>query len=148
MPRRSSRKGYYTPRHPKKYVGDLNNIVFRSSWEKSFMVFLDNNPNIQNWGSEIFSIPYRKPTTGRIHKYYPDFWVRYVKKDGTTIQEIIEVKPHKETHQPTTKGKKKKTQLYEAITWSINKSKWQAAELFCKKNGLTFRLVTEQMIFR
>jgi hypothetical protein len=145
---RGPRKGRFTPRHPEKYVGNVNDIIYRSSWELSFMNFLDNNTSVVQWGSEIIPIPYRKPTTGRIHKYYPDFWVKYRKKDGTTVQEVIEVKPEKETKQPTTRGKKKKTQLYEAITWEINKAKWHSAKLFCDKYGMKFRIFTENKIFR
>jgi len=148
MARKGIKKGLFRPRHPEKYMGDLNNIIYRSSWEQSFMNFLDNNPNIIQWGSEIIAIPYRKPTTGRIHKYYPDFWIKYKNKNGNIIQEVIEVKPEKETHQPTTVGKTKKTQLYEAITWSINTSKWKSAKLFCDKYGMVFRILTEKQIFR
>lgn len=142
------RKGYFTPKHPEKYVGDLNKIVYRSSWELSFMNFLDNNIVIEKWGSEIIAIPYIKPTTGRVHKYYPDFWVKYKNKNGKTIQELIEVKPEKQTKQPTTVGKKKKTQLYEAINWAINKAKWKQAKLFCDKYNMTWRILTEREIFK
>lgn len=142
------RKGYYTPRHPEKYVGDLNKIIYRSSWELSFMNFLDNNEAIEKWGSEILAIPYIKPTTGRVHKYYPDFWLKYKNKNGETVQELIEVKPEKQTKPPTTVGKKKKTQLYEAITWSINKAKWKSAKLFCDKYGINWRILTEREIFK
>ncbi len=146
MSRKGIKKGYFKPRHPEKYLGDLNNIVYRSSWELSFMNFLDGNICVEKWGSEIIAIPYRKPTTGRIHKYYPDFWVKY-RKNGKTIQEVIEVKPYRETKAPKTTGKNKKTQLYESITWSINKAKWRSAKLFCDKYGLNWRILTEKELF-
>jgi len=142
------RKGRYFPKNRDKYVGNINNIVYRSSWELSFMKFLDHNPSILNWGSEIIAVPYLKPTTGRIHKYYPDFWVKYKDKAGTIIQEVIEVKPEKYTKQPTTVGKNKKTQLYEAVAWAINKAKWKHARLFCDKYGMRWRVVTEREIFK
>jgi len=142
------KKGAFVPRHPEKYVGNLNNIIYRSSWELSFMTFLDNNAVIEKWGSEIISILYRKPTTGRIHKYYPDFWVKYKNKNGKMIQEVIEVKPEKQTRRPTTVGKNKKTQLYEAVMWEINKAKWKSARLFCDKYGMNWRIVTEKEIFK
>jgi len=141
-------KGLFTPRHPEKYKGNVKNIVYRSSWERSFMNFLDNNTTVIQWASETIPIPYRKPTTGRIHKYYPDFWVKYKNKNGKIIQEIIEVKPEKQTRQPTTVGKTKKTQLYEAITWSVNLAKWKAAKIFCDKYGIKFRIMTERDIFK
>ena len=148
MARKGIKKGLFRPRHPAKYRGDVNNIVYRSSWEESVKTFLEYNTTIESWGSEIIAIPYRKPTTGRIHKYYPDFWVKYKNKDGNIVQEVIEVKPEKETRQPTTVGKTKKTQLYEAITWSINTSKWKSAKLFCDKYNMKFRILTERQIFK
>jgi len=148
MARKGVRKGYFIPKHPAKYVGDLKNIVYRSSWELDFMRFLDSNTSIIKWGSEIISIPYRKPTTGRIHKYYPDFWIKYKNKNGEIIQELIEVKPEKETKQPTTVGKNKKTQIYETLTYAINISKWKSAKLFCDKYGIKWRILTERNIFK
>lgn len=148
MVRKGIRKGYFRPRHPEKYVGNLNKIIYRSSWELSFMSFLDNNASVEKWGSEIIAIPYRKPTTGRIHKYYPDFWIKYKNQNGKEIQEVIEIKPEKHARRPTTVGKSKKTQLYEALTWSINKAKWRAAANFCDKYGMTWRVLTERQIFR
>jgi len=141
-------KGRYKPKNKSKYKGDVNNIIYRSSWELTFMKFLDNNPFIIEWGSEILSIPYIKPTTGRVHKYYPDFWVKYENKSGEIIQELVEVKPLKQTKQPTTKGKSKKTQLIEALEFGINKAKWKQAKLFCDKYGLQWRLVTEKDIYK
>jgi len=142
------RKGLFTPKHPKKYIGNLTHIVYRSSWELSFMHFLDNNPSVKNWGSEIIAIPYRKPTTGRIHKYYPDFWVKYIDKNGKTIQEVIEIKPFKKIKPPTTVGKNKKTQLHEAIEWAINKAKFRSGAAFCDKYGMKWRLLTERELFK
>ena len=141
--------GFFHPRNPKKYVGDLNKIVFRSSWEKDFMDFLDNNTMVKRWGSEIISIPYIKPTTGRVHKYYPDFYVEYInRKTGKIVQDLVEVKPDKQIRKPTTRGKSKKTQLYEAITWSVNMAKWRSAQLYCDKYGFNWKVLSENDIFR
>lgn len=143
--------GKYTPKHPEKYVGDPKRIVFRSSWEKAFNEFLDNNPNVIQWASEEIAIPYVKPTSNRhdkIHTYYPDYWVKYKNKNGEIIQEIIEIKPIAQTQPPKTAGKKKKQQLVEAITWEINKAKWAAATQFCNKYGMKFRIVSENKLFK
>lgn len=143
-------KGYYTPKHPDKYVGNLKakKIVYRSSWELDFCKFLDFNKNVIRWGSEEIAIPYIKPTDKRIHKYYPDFWVEYIDKDGHVIQEIIEIKPSTQVAPPSTVGKKPKQQLYEQLTYAINVAKWKACSEFCKKNGLKFRIITEQTQFK
>jgi hypothetical protein len=53
--------GYFKPTNPQKYRGNPTNIVYRSLWERKFMVFCDNNPSILQWGSEEIIIPYRAP---------------------------------------------------------------------------------------
>jgi len=148
MKTKGHKKGYFVPRNPHKYIGDLNDIVYRSSWEETYMEFLDNNTKIKRWGSEIISIPYIKPTTGRVHKYYPDFYVEYVNRAGNLAREVIEVKPLKQIKKPTTRGKSKKTQLFESLTWAINVSKWKSAQLYCDKYGLKFKIMSEKDIFK
>ena len=38
----------FLPRFPEKYVGDVNNIFARSSWEVTVMKFFDSRPDIIN----------------------------------------------------------------------------------------------------
>jgi len=145
---RRTKQGKYKPNHPEKYKGDLSKIRYMSSWELNFHQFLDNNPNILEWTSESIRIPYLKPTDGRVHMYLPDYWIKYVTRQGELLEEIIEVKPDKETRAPRTVGKNKKTQLYEQITWAVNDAKWKAANLYCQKKGIKFRIITEKHLFR
>lgn len=142
------RQGYFTPTRPEKYVGNVNMIVYRSSWELAMNKFLDNNPNILRWSSEEIKIPYIKPTDGRTHHYFPDYWIEYKNKEGKVIQEIVEVKPEAQTRPPTTRGKKQSTILYEQQTWSINVAKWQAAAHWCQQRGIVFRVITEKGLFK
>ena len=142
------RQGYFTPTHPEKYMGKVDQIMYRSSWELAMNKFLDNNPNILRWSSEEIVIPYIKPTDGRQHRYYPDYWIEYVNKDGKVIQEIVEVKPEAQTRPPTTRGKKQQTILYEQQTWSVNVAKWQAAAAWCQARGIIFRVITEKGLFK
>ena len=44
-------KGIYKPINPKKYAGDPSNIVYRSNWERRFMVYCDKNDDIVFWAS-------------------------------------------------------------------------------------------------
>ena len=141
-------QGHFKPTNPDKYKGIITNIVFRSSWELSFCRFLDSNPNILEWASEEIVIPYIKPTDGKVHRYFPDFWIKYKDKNGHIIQNMIEVKPAAQTKPPSSKGKRKKQQLYETITYAINIAKWKAATEFCNKYGMKFRIVTEMELFR
>ncbi len=142
------RQGRYTLRNPKKYKGDPNNIIYRSSWELKANEFLDGNPNILEWGSETIAIPYVKPTTGRVHHYYPDYYVMYKNRQGQVIKELWEVKPETQTRQPKRRGKPKRYQINEAITWEVNKAKWAAATQFCNKYGLKFKIITERDMFK
>ena len=138
-------QGYYIPKNPDKYVGDVNKIRYMSSWELHSHNFFDNSTRVIRWSSESIAIPYIKPTDGRIHKYFPDYWVEYVNSDGVVLQEIIEVKPHAQTKLPT---KNHKHQLYERVTYEINKAKWIACVNWCTQHGMTFRVVTEKSIFK
>lgn len=140
------KQGRYTPHFPKKYKGNLSNIVFRSSWEMEFCKFCDHNPNIIEWASEEIAIPYVKPTDNAIHRYYPDFWIKYKNKYGNIIQEVIEIKPSNQKKAPR-KLKKMSQNLYEQLTYAINVAKWQAAEAWCKKRGVKFRILTEKDLF-
>ena len=152
-------QGKFVPRHPEKYRGNVNNITFRSSWELEYNRFLDNNPNILEWSSEEIPIMYLKPTTKKMHRYFPDYWIKYRNKKGEIIQEIIEVKPAKEAYNaifliehnfealPPTTSKNPKTRMYEQLTMVINAAKWKAAIKYCSKYGIRFRVVTEKQLF-
>lgn len=138
-------QGMYTLRNPHKYVGDAESIRYMSSYELETHKFFDNNEKVLRWSSEEIVIPYLKPTDNKIHKYYPDYWVEYVNKDGVIVQEIIEVKPASQTRMPSARNKHK---LYEQLTLAVNVAKWQAAQAFCKQHGMLFRIITEKSIFK
>lgn len=138
-------QGYYKPRNPHKYAGDVDKIVYRSSYELQMHTFLDNNERVLRWSSEEVVIPYVKPTDGKIHRYFPDYWVEYVNKDGEILQEIIEVKPKSQTRSPR---KNSKSLLYEQRTLAINMAKWAAADAFCKAHNMRFRIITERSVFK
>ena len=59
------------------------------------MVYCDNNESVIEWGSEEVVIPYKSPWDGRIHRYFPDFYCKIRKHDGSVERLIIEVKPKK-----------------------------------------------------
>lgn len=138
------KQGRYKLRHPEKYVGDPNNVIFRSSWELHANQFFDNNPNVLRWASEEIKIPYVKPTTGKVHHYYPDYWIEVRTKSGNIVQELIEVKPEDQVNI----NKKKRLSRYDQLTYAINQSKWQAATKFCEQHNMKFTLLTERQLFR
>ena len=51
------------------------------------MVYCDLNENILEWGSEEIAIPYRSPIDNRVHRYFPDFYVK-LKRDYWKDQKI------------------------------------------------------------
>jgi len=139
-----SYKGRYTPQNPKKYRGDHRKIVYRSLWELKFMKYCDRSPAIIEWGSEEFIIPYISPWDNRIHRYFPDFYIKVKQHDGIVKKYIIEVKPKNQCKPPTTKPKRKTQKwLKEVKTWGVNEAKWKAAVPWCEDNGMEFKILTE-----
>ena len=45
-----------------KYRGDPTKIIYRSLWERKFMIYCDANVNVLEWASEEVIIPYKDPT--------------------------------------------------------------------------------------
>jgi hypothetical protein len=133
-------QGKFQIQNPAKYVGNKT-PTYRSSWEFVFMQFCDNNPSIINWASEAVHINYRNPLTGKNTIYVPDFLITYQDAGGSQRAELIEVKPKKET---TLEGAKNIRDQAAAI---LNMAKWEAARAWARAHGMTFRVVTEDMIF-
>ena len=77
-------KSLFKPTKPKKYKGDVTNIICRSSWERRFCNWCDQNENITEWGSEEFWIPYRAPD-GRVRRYFPDFIIKVKENTGCLL---------------------------------------------------------------
>ena len=138
-----SYKGKFTPKNPKKYAGDATNIIWRSTWERKVMDWLDQSESVIYWSSEELAIKYYNPVDNKIHRYFPDFIVKVKKKDGTVMTHVLEVKPEYQTKQPI---RKRQTQKYinEYITYTVNVSKWKAATEFCKDRGWEFKILTEK----
>lgn len=134
-------QGRFTPKHPEKYVGKKTPIS-RSSWEFVFMRMLDEHPGVQSWASESVQIPYRDPLTGRSTIYVPDFFIVYVDKDKKKHAELVEVKPKSQTTLESV-GKSR----YNQEQYVKNMAKWEAANKWCKQQGIRFRIITEEDIF-
>jgi len=140
-------KSIYKPSHPEKYLGNSNNIICRSSWERQFCRYCDVNPNIVKWASEEFSIPYISPVDGRPHRYYPDFLIEVKEKSGKLKKYVIEIKPKKQTLPPIKKKRVTKGFITEAKTYAVNQAKWKAAVDFCKDNLIEFKIITEDELY-
>lgn len=139
MSNKTPYKSIYKPINEDKYVGNLDEVVCRSSWERSFAKYLDHNPNVTAWSSESIIIPYVSPLDEKPHRYFPDFYVKFT--DGTEL--IIEIKPFEETSPPKPQKRKTKNFLYKVSRYHVNVAKWEAAQKFAKGKGMTFTVFTE-----
>ena len=137
-------QGIFRPKNPKKYIGDSNNIVYRSSWECRVMNWFDQNEDIISWASEELIVPYKSPVDNRFHRYFPDFIVKVKTRDGTMKTLMIEVKPKKQTVPPEPKKRVTKQYVTEVTTYGVNQAKWKAAHEYCLDRGWEFKIMTEE----
>ena len=121
-------KGKFTPTNTSKFLGKKDPI-YRSLWERRFMLYCDRSAAIQFWDSESFYIPYMHPKENRMRNYYPDFYVDYIDKYGNPRQKLIEIKPRYQ------------------MKWQVNRAKWAAAREYCDANGMEFQVLTERELF-
>jgi hypothetical protein len=133
-------QGVFVPKNPNKVIGNKRNF-FRSSWELRVMSFLDEHPNVIQWGSECVHIPYVNPLTGKSTIYVPDFLIKYADAKGNQRVELVEVKPKKETIWEAAKSKRDKAFVI------LNTAKWRSAYAWCLKHGIHMRILNEDDIF-
>ena len=134
-------QGPYTVINREKYVGN-GTPRYRSGWELTFMRFLDSNDHILQWASEPLAIPYRHPLTGKQTIYVPDFLITYRTRNNTMRAELIEIKPKKQSVVES------KMSSRDRAVVAINYAKWASATAWCKRQGITFRVITEDDMFK
>lgn len=143
------RQGYYKILNPEKYIGDINNIIYRSSWEKRFMYYCDVNSSVINWSSESIKIPYFNPISNKVCNYYPDFFLKKLDENNKEVFYLIEIKPYHQTIKPnmskrhSEKLNRLKNYNREMTNYITNLAKWTAADSFAKSNNMRFLLLTE-----
>lgn len=148
MPRDSKyNQGFFHPKNPKKYKGNSQNIVYRSSWELKFMRWCDSNENILEYGSEEFCISYYNPVKQKVCKYFPDFIIKVREQNGETKTYLIEVKPKKQTKPPVKKSRATKSFIYETKTYAVNQAKWKAAKEWSNDRKIEFKIITEEDLY-
>lgn len=137
-------KGYFKPKNPQKYRGNPTNIIYRSRWELKLMTHLDDHKDVIEWSSEEFFIPYRSPVDNRIHRYFPDFYVKKINRHGIVETVVIEVKPLAQTMEPKRPAKQNRRYITEVMTYGVNQAKWKAAREFCADRKWSFQIFTEK----
>ena len=134
-------QGKFKLKYPEKYLGNKE-PTYRSGWEFHFMRFCDEHPAVEKWASEAIKIPYRNPLSGKQTIYVPDFFISYKDAKGKTHAELIEVKPSNQS----VKEELGRSQ-YNKAHYIVNQAKWEAANAWCKQQGVKFRIITEKDIF-
>jgi hypothetical protein len=134
-------KGRFIPKNPQKYLGNVNNIIFRSSWELTCLKFFDSSSAVMKYASEEIAIPYVS-IDGRVHRYYPDFLAKIINAQGVVEDWLLEVKPLKESNIDFAKT------AYDKLALAKNEAKWKAAQLFANANNMKFKVITEIEIYK
>ena len=111
------------------------------------MSYLDAHPDVIQWASEEFSIPYLSPIDNRVHRYFPDFWIKKKNREGIIETVVVEIKPKAQTKPPKVRTKITKSYVNEVKTWGINSSKWKYAAKFCEERKWKFQILTEDDLF-
>ena len=119
-------KGKFQPKNLEKYLGDSRKIIYRSLWERKFMLYCDKTPEVLEWSSEEVRIKYE--FKGQPKNYYPDFYVKFINESDEIEECIVEIKP------------------YYQMSWGKNKAKWQFARDYCQAKNYTFKILTEREI--
>jgi len=118
-------KGKFKPSKLFKYRGNPNRIIYRSLWERRFMLYCDRSDQIISWVSEEVEIPYYDSERQKWRTYYPDFLIRT--EDSRSI--LVEIKPRTQWN------------------WQNNKDKWDAAIDFCNRKGYTFKVLGQSELY-
>lgn len=142
-------QGHYVCRHPEKYVGNHNAIIYRSSLEKKFQLYCDLNPDIIYWNSEEIVIPYYDIVDGKNHRYYVDFWIVKVDENGKENKYIVEIKPYSKLKRPKLNEDRLDTRYIKSYNLALeeyakNIQKWKAAVEYAKARNMKFLIITEK----
>lgn len=138
--------------NPDRYCGMNRVLQLKSSWEISFLKFLDSSPSVLGYKYEETPLVYQSPIDKREHRYYVDFYLRYYSIDRKVKESLIEIKPAWEAQAALTGKVEFKTQVSEKEqrevlqTAAVNHQKWKAAMEYCKRNNMKFVILTEHDI--
>lgn len=136
-PKSKYTQGAFDKYNPRKYIGKRP-IIYRSSYEKKFMLKMEINEKVAEWSSETIVIPYyvteyqNGKSVRKRHNYFIDFVVKL--KSGEKY--IIEVKPNSLVPKCI-------NDITRSHEMKRNACKWKAAIQWAKDHGYIFKIVTE-----
>jgi hypothetical protein len=141
-------QGYFTPTNPDKYIGPTP-IIYRSSWERKFMIMCDTKESVVKWSSEPVEIKYISSMDKRQHLYYPDFYMK-TKTDEGEEEFLVEIKPEAQITKPSPPTKKStkalKSYKFLAEQYVKNMDKYKYAKAWCVDRGFRFIVLTEKSL--
>lgn len=142
-------QGYYNPIYPEKYLGNPP-IIYRSSWERKFMIMCDNRDDVVGWSSEPVVIKYWSTLDSKERKYYPDFYMKVDKGSGKYEEFLIEIKPSEQIKKPkppdVNSKKALKSYKFLAEQFVINRDKYKYAKKWAEDRGWRFIVLTEKSL--
>jgi len=142
-------QGYFTPTYPQKYLGKPP-IIYRSSWERKFMIMCDSRDDVVAWSSEPVEIKYWSTLDSKVRKYYPDFYMKVQKGEGIFEEFLVEIKPSEQLKKPNppTKNSKKALNSYKFLAeqFVINRDKYIYAKKWAEERGWRFIVLTEKTL--
>jgi len=167
-PTAKTKQGYYNIEHKDKYIGDVSQVIYRSSWEYAFCKWLDASPSVIRWSSEPISIPYydrvsklaecaklgldpNNPTNWEVRNYNTDFWYEVNKGDSQTDKIFAEIKPASKLRKPIPPLKDASLKEQRIFTnaakeYLINEAKFAALKAWAEKNNAKFYVFTEDIL--
>lgn len=160
-----TRQGYYKVQHLEKYVGDPTLIIYRSSWELTFLRWCDFSPSIIKFSSEPIRIPYydrtskleeckkyglnpNDPKNWEVKNYNVDFWLQIQKDENVTEKWFVEIKPSEKLKKPVPPPENSPLKIQrkfvnEAREFLLNEAKFAAMNAYANKVNAKFYIFTE-----
>ena len=156
----SAKQGWYKVLNKQKFIMQTNEsksvmnsvrinegnleINFKSGLEYKAIKYFDMNKFVNKWSLEPFAVKYYKPTTGKFHRYFVDFFIEFENNQKF----LVEIKSSGETIEPKKPSKKTQKAIlnYQKAlqTYIVNQAKWKAATEFAESNNMRFIVLTEK----
>ena len=156
---KTAKQGWYRVINTDKVIKPIDNRMnsfrinengvefnYKSSLELKTLRYCDYNKHVIRYSLEPFSIKYVKPTDGKIHSYFIDFFIEFSNKKKF----LVEIKPKSQTVPPKKPKNASEKSIYRyqcaLQTFAINQAKWNAAKEFATSKEMSFIVLTDEEI--